>query len=59
MIIDPVAGTMVHAANPGAGVIISNYKTSSYYRSHPPVAAPDAHGTPRAGAGSVGGRIIG
>jgi cell wall-associated NlpC family hydrolase len=57
MIIDPVAGTMVHAANPGAGVIISNYKTSSYYRAHPPVSAPDAHGRPLEADESVAGRI--
>jgi cell wall-associated NlpC family hydrolase len=57
MIIDPIAGTMVHAANPSAGVIISNYRTSSYYREHPPVTAPDQQGKPYVTGASVAGRI--
>lgn len=58
MIIDPIVGTMVHAANPSAGVTISNYKTGSYYRTHPPVTAPDQHGKPYATGTSVAGRIV-
>ena len=58
IVVDPVVGTMVHAANPSVGVTISNYKTSGYYREHPPVAAPGADGKPVPGGPPVAGRII-
>lgn len=58
IVVDPVAGTMVHAANPSVGVVISNYRTSGYYRDHPPVAAPGADGKPVPGGPPIAGRIL-
>ena len=58
LIVDPAKGTMVHAANPDVGVVLSNYKTSPYYQAHPPVAAPGPDGRPQPGGTPVAGRII-
>lgn len=38
IVIDPRAGTFVHASNPRSGVTMRNYKTDPYYAANPPVA---------------------